>query len=82
MKKSVFFITMVILLALIAGCGSPKPVQTDVFERAVNDAPTGKIVKVGYFNGGKFMSGASDGATKQGFGYEYLQMIASSDQLP
>ena len=77
MKKSVFFITMVILLALIGGCGSSKPVQTDVFERAVNDAPTGKIVKVGYFNGGKFMSGASDGATKQGFGYEYLQMIAS-----
>jgi len=76
MKKSVFFITIVIFLALVAGCGSPKPVATDEFQKVVPEAPTGKIVRVGFFDDGKFMSGAADGEIKQGYGYEYLQMIA------
>ena len=77
MKKAVF-LCMILLLSLLAGCGSPKPVETDILESTINkDTPSGKIVRVGYFDDGKFMSGAAECEIKQGYGYEYLQMIAS-----
>lgn len=36
-----------------------------------------KIVKVGYYENENFQEGASDGLTKSGYAYEYLQKIAS-----
>lgn len=37
----------------------------------------GKVVKVGYYENENFQEGASEGAVKSGYSYEYLQKIAS-----
>ncbi len=36
-----------------------------------------KTVRVGYYESAGFLEGASDGAVKTGYGYEYMQKIAS-----
>lgn len=43
---------------------------------AFNDGDTEKI-KIGYYENEKFQEGASEGAFKSGYGYEYLQKISS-----
>ena len=48
----------------------------DEADRQEKMLPNHKIVRVGYFPGGEFMQGESDGERKSGYGYEYLQHIA------
>lgn len=77
MKRSIFSVCLVFLLILVAGCGAPKPISDDASDVKSNSTPAKKVVRVGFFEGGKFMSGASDDSVKDGYAYEYLQMVAN-----
>ena len=78
MKRYIFFICVMYILSLLTGCGAPKPVETDIYDRSIiEENPSAKVVRVGYFDDGKFMSGAAEDEIKQGYGYDYLQMIAN-----
>ena len=47
----------------------------DEADRQEKMLPNHKIVRVGYFPGGEFMQGNSDGERKSGYGYEYLHIL-------
>ena len=76
MKQSIYLICLIFLLNIMAGCGAPKPLDGDSIDVKSNSTPVRKVVRVGFFEDGNFMSGASDGAVKDGYAYEYLQMLA------
>ena len=76
MMKHLLFICVFLLLSVFTGC-SPQPVEVSPADMDSGAPLTGKVVKVGYFNDGNFMSGASEEAVKSGYGYEYLQAVAN-----
>ena len=76
MVKRLIVICMFLLVSLFAGCG-PQPVEVSPADMDSGAPLTGKVVKVGYFNDGNYMSGASEDAVKSGYGYEYLQAVAN-----
>ena len=47
--------------------------KCNVYAEEVNE----KVVKVGYYDNENFQEGASEGAVKSGYSYEYLQKIAT-----
>ena len=76
MMKRLLFICVFLLLSVFTGC-SPQPVEVSPTDMDSGAPLTGKVVKVGYFSDGNFMGGASQGAVKSGYGYEYLQAVAN-----
>ena len=56
---------LIVLLAIVLKCN------------AYAEETTEKIVKVGYYENEKFQEGASEGAVKSGYAYEYYQKIAT-----
>ena len=76
MMKRFLFICVFLLLSVFTGC-SPQPVEVSPTDMDSGAPLTGKVVKVGYFSDGNFMGGASQGAVKSGYGYEYLQAVAN-----
>lgn len=76
MMKHLLFICVFLLLSVFTGC-SPQPVEVSPADMDSGAPFTGKVVKVGYFNDGNFMSGASQDAVKSGYGYEYLQAVSN-----
>ncbi|WP_232219200.1 transporter substrate-binding domain-containing protein [Anaerovibrio sp. RM50] len=76
MSKRLIMICMLLLMSLFSGCG-PQPVEVSPADTDSSAPPAGKVVRVGYFNDGNFMSGAAEGAVKSGYGYEYLQAVAN-----
>ena len=63
--KFIVFVLFIICLFTVFKC--------NVFAEETND----KIVKVGYYENENFQEGASEGAVKSGYAYEYLQKIAT-----
>lgn len=62
------------LFAAVLSCSLTSP----SFALASQDeSARSQTVKVGYYESRAFQEGASDGAVKDGFGYEYLQRVAS-----
>ena len=47
------------------------------FRDVYADSDTGQKVKVGYYSKENFQEGTSDGTAKSGYGYEYIQEVAS-----
>lgn len=61
-----------IALALLAVC-LLIATRSNVFAEETNN----KVVKIGYYENEKFQEGASEGAVKSGYAYEYYQKIAT-----
>ena len=61
----------IILMAVIMVCCAGWKIFAQESEAA------GKEVRVGYYESSGFQEGAAEGVIKSGFGYEYLQKIAS-----
>lgn len=70
MNRLFKIISGLFIALLIAAIGND--LETQAAENSEN-----KIVKVGYYANEKFQEGASEGAIKSGYSYEYLQKIAS-----
>lgn len=86
MKKN-YFILGVVVVAILAVWGLslqtvPQPIGKDISIRSFIELENehvqpSKVVKVGYFSVSKFMKGANDQEEKTGYGYEYMQKLAS-----
>lgn len=63
--KHIVFTFLTIFLIFVLRC--------NVCAEEIND----KVVKVGYYENESFQEGASEGAVKSGYSYEYLQKIAT-----
>ena len=81
-KKSTTFrriIVMILALVMVIfgySFGYPSLVCADETNEA-NETNETKIVRVGYYQAHDFQEGTEDSAYKSGYGYEYLQRIAS-----
>ena len=81
-KKSTTFrrmIVMVLVLVMVLfghSFGHSSLVRADEINE-VNETSETKIVRVGYYQAHDFQEGTEDSAYKSGYGYEYLQRIAS-----
>lgn len=64
-RKYIVFTILMIIICMVF--------NSDVFAEETND----KIVKVGYYENENFQEGASEGAVKSGYAYEYYQKIAT-----
>lgn len=86
MKKSFLIIGLIIILILtvigVTHKTKPEPIGKDISLRSFIELDTGynhqgKVVKVGYFSVNRFMKGVDDQSEKTGYGYEYMQKLAS-----
>lgn len=55
----------------------PAAARTVQAASASGDADSQQIVRVGYYTSHRFQEGTKDGEPKSGYGYEYLQKVAS-----
>ncbi len=67
-RRGEYIILAFFLLVFLCGA-----IKNSVFAVETTD----KIVKVGYYENENFQEGASEGAVKSGYSYEYLQKIAT-----
>ena len=51
--------------------------STLAFADETSSSASTQTIKIGYYESREFQEGASDGAVKSGYGYEYLQKVAS-----
>ena len=72
MKKQIKRVCFIIYAAISIGVISIMSFNI----HANGQKETGMVLRVGFDDEGYFMQGATEGAPKSGYGYEYLQQIA------